>query len=126
MISLLFISFAAICNAIMDVCSFHWHDSVFNRFDRKWWDSSISWKNKYINSDVKQGRRKILDSHLNYPVQFTDAWHFFKMLMLIFIALAIITYEKPEDYLVVIDFILIGFIWNLTFSVYYKKILRKK
>jgi hypothetical protein len=86
MLSIVFFIFAAICNAIMDVSSFHYSKSIFrsNKANfRYWWDGEISWLNKYIDRDFLEGRIKwnIFGIKINKPVQITDAFHFFKMFM---------------------------------------------
>jgi len=71
--SLVLVMLAAICNAIMDVTQFHFYKSIFNKepFSVSWLNGDISWRNKYKNGSVSQGRN-------NIPVWFTDAFHFFK------------------------------------------------
>jgi len=129
MVSFIFIILASICNAIMDTCNHHFHISIFNHSKLKaiWWNGEISWKNKYIGGDPIYGRTKI-------PVQLTDAFHFFKMLMIIFICLSIITFDKCKIiincnyniYNFLIILIVYGFFWNTIFSLFYKYILIKK
>lgn len=116
--SFLLVSIAAICNAIMDVTQFHYHKSIFNRdgISESFWNGAISWRNKYINGDFKQGRN-------NIPVWFTDAFHFFKSSMIVCLCLAIITHETIVNFW--IDFIILGTLWNLFFRMFYKHILRK-
>jgi len=147
MISVLFIVLASICNAVMDVCSHHFTKSIFTTSKKKifgvnkhewwrWWNASYSWRNKYVNDDPDYGRRKLGNTELNYPVQLTDAWHFFKTLMIVFIVLAIVFYTghfyaKYRDLGLSPQLALIGEIifygasWNVFFSLFYKKILRK-
>lgn len=142
MISLIFFALAAICNAVMDVVSFHYDESVFwkpwgNRKDNlwnQWWNANFSWKNKYILGDTHLGRKKLFWK-INYPVQLTDAWHFFKMMMIIFIALSAVTFEKhymPLFYAVSNPLFIIllmcgyGLAWNLTFNLFYNHLLIRK
>jgi hypothetical protein len=133
MLSIILLLLASICNSIMDKSQFHYYRSVFKslNLNQSWWDGNISWKNKYIDQDVKKGRRKILNSHINYPVQLTDAFHFFKMLMIIFLCCSIITFN-PCDVFVnceinFINFSIIllfyGIVWNVTFSLFFNHIL---
>ena len=120
--SILFIALASICNAIMNKGLFHFHKSIFPQ-GVIWWNSQISWRNKYINSDTKQGRRKILNTNINYPVQLTDSFHFFKMLLIVFICLSIVTYKPIINML--LDVLIYGTVWNITFSLFFDKILAK-
>lgn len=129
MISLIFIMLAAKYNAVMDTCNHHYHRSIFDNkgFKRYFWDGTISWKNKYIMGNPALGRKFI-------PVQFTDAFHFFKMLMIVAICASIITFDA-ENLLLISDnkyfnftiaLIIYGTVWNTTFSLFYNYILIKR
>ncbi len=122
MISFCLIILAAISNAIMDVISFHFGTSVFSKLNAQFWNPELSWKNKYVNNDPLQGRRKLIFG-INTLVQLSDSWHFFKASMLIFIIAAIAFYTPVVKYY---DFLLIGTLYNITFSFFYNTILRKK
>ena len=130
MISLLLVALAAACNAVMDVLSFHYKQSIFTKSNPQWWNPAISWKNKYV-SDTYSGvnisiRRKLYFGSLfmiNYPVFLTDAWHFFKSLMIVLLGFAIVLYNPVIN--VFVDIILVGLAWNLTFNVLYDKVFRK-
>ncbi len=115
--SLVLVMLAAICNAVMDVTQFHFYRSIFNKepFSVSWWNGDISWRNKYKNGDIKQGRT-------NIPVWFTDAFHFFKSLMILLLTLAVISYETMFNPL--IDLFMLGLAWNTFFSLFYKHILK--
>ena len=55
---LLFISIAAIFNAIMDTLWTHYPISVFKNLDPKWWNPNQSWiyvKNWLDGSDLTRG-----------------------------------------------------------------------
>lgn len=121
MISLIFLSLSAICNAIMDTVSFHYEKSIFYKLsNHKWWNPKISWNNKY-NQDST--RKKWLWGLINKPVQVTDAFHFFKMLMIMFIVIAIVTYKGMNLwYYLPLSYIA----WNGTFVLFYKYLLKKK
>lgn len=130
-ISLLFIILAAICNAVMDTSVHHYSSSKLSKLNPLWWDGSISWRNKYINGDSKLGRVKWFFG-LNKPVQITDAFHFFKTLMIIFICFSIVTFDNTfiliGDNINLINSLLLvlvyGTLWNVFFSLFYNKILR--
>jgi hypothetical protein len=131
MISLLFFCLAAICNAVMDACVHYGEDTIFIKWglNTNFWDGEWSWRNKYIGFDPKNGRRKIKGTSINIPVQFTDSWHLFKMFMIIFICLSIVFFESTPGcnwlwYLLM--FIVYGIAWNLTFNLFYNKLLIKK
>ena len=123
-LNILFIALASICNSVMDTLDHHQSDSIFSKFKNPlWWNFNQGWRNKYIDRDPKKGRVKLFWK-INKPVQITDAWHFFKMLMIIFIcSAASLSYDKPS-YLICL--IVLGLVWNNVFSLFYKRILIKK
>lgn len=125
MISCIFIILAAICNAVMDTCQHHYEQSIFTKYNQQFWDAKVSWKNKYVDWDNGDKRRvKILGGRFNLPVSFTDSWHLFKRLMLIFIALAVVTIYKNTFFL--FDLALVLVFWNATFHLFYHTLLIKK
>ena len=89
-LSLIFIILASISNAIMDTVLYHHDRSIFKDYKTGFWSDTyfVSWKNKYVDGDPKKGRVKWFWI-INKPVQLTDAFHFFKMLMIIFICLGL-------------------------------------
>lgn len=128
--SLIFLILASICNAVMDKSVHHYNSSIFSRFkNQKWWNGEISWKNKYVDGDYSKGRVKWFFD-LNKPVQLTDAFHFFKMWMVLFISLSIITFNKClvlincryEWYNFLILLSIYGTVWNVTFSLFYNRV----
>jgi len=90
-VSLLFFALAAICNSMMDTLQFHWYKFRWNNnVNDKWWNPSISWKNKYIDNDPsKELKFKFPFGGLS---NFLDAWHFFKMTSIFFMVFAILTF----------------------------------
>lgn len=132
MISLIFWCLAAICNAIMDVCSHHFEQSIFKYSNRYFWQTEISWRSKYVAGYPEAGRRKIKfwKWKFNYPVQLTDSFHLFKSLMIVFICLSIAfadgIYSNPKWYSYIVIVLVFGTFWNLTFNLFYNHILIKK
>ena len=130
MISLLLVALAAACNAVMDVLSFRYKQSIFTKYNPQWWNPAISWKNKYI-SDTYSGvniniRKKLFIGNLfmiDYPIFLTDAWHLFKSLMIVLLGFAIVLYVPVVN--IFVDILLIGLAWNLIFNVLYDKVFRK-
>lgn len=124
--SLIFIMLAAICNAIMDTITYHWYSSMFcGNVNRIWWDPEISWRNKYNQGQVYNGLRK----WWIFDVPCTDAWHTFKNLMIVLIVLSIVTFDCKiirfwYEYIIMI--IAYGLMWNLTFNLFYNKLLKSK
>lgn len=142
-INFILICFAAFCNAIMDKTTHHFDDSIFstikNKKIRQWFNTSESWKNKYIDKDVKKGRVKwvFFGFVFNKPVQLTDSWHFFKMLMVFSVCFLPVSYYVYIDgnhiffgmnpmFNMVVYWILLGISWNLVFGLFYNKLLVKK
>ena len=137
MISILLAGF---CNAIMDTVDHHFLQSVFSLIrgqkKRLWWNEYQGWRNKYINRNQALGLRKmrILGMYFNYPVQLTDAWHFFKTIMLVLCALGIsegILYYTLLPLVVWYWYVsgcLIAFCtaWVLGFNFGYNKVLLRK
>jgi len=141
---IIFFLLAAMCNAVMDTTNHHYHKSIFNnkKLDNWFWNGEISWRNKYNNRNPYYGFKKLFNfetSHLkfkpliwlvrklnniNYPVQFTDAFHFFKSLMIIFLCLSASCNFKGWYFIIV--FCVNGLLWNGTFNIFYNHILIKK
>ena len=134
MISVILIALAAICNACMDTCEFHYDNSVLTKFSNRWYfDASISWKNKYIDRIVENGMRKWFFKFLNIPVFVTDFWHLCKSLCVTLICASCVLYTPflgtyiTKIILVqqMIDFAVLGTTWNLMFNLFYNKLLLK-
>ena len=87
---LFFIFFSGCSDGIMDTLQFHFSISRFSKFNHVFWNPAISWKNKYINKDPKNGRRWI-------PVIFTDAWHLFKALRTTFLVLGVVFFTNQDE-----------------------------
>lgn len=100
----------------MDKLSFHFHKSVFNGLDPKFWDPSVSWKHAKIIPFTK------------YKV---DAWHLFKSGMVIFICSSLISaFHSCELHAFkilpsVICITILGYIWNATFNLFFNHLLAK-
>jgi hypothetical protein len=130
------------CNAVMDTVDQHFWDSIFDRIKSKsrrlWWNEDKGWLNKYRWRNPALGRVKwgFLGVPFNKPVQFCDAWHFFKMFMEVFDILALCTAIASTQRLIahgyfittvtlVILFVWIGAARNFGFSLFYNRILPK-
>lgn len=125
MISIILLILASVCNSVMDTLGHHHSTSVFKKYKTGFWADAylVSWKNKYFNGDKLQGRKRFLGFVI--PVQFTDAWHFFKSMMIILLILSIVLYT-PLVFYIWIDFIAYGIIWILFFNLFYNYLLRRK
>ncbi len=151
MASIVYLILAAFCNAVMDVTLFHYHKSIFMGMNGKWWDGSRSWENKYVDYYL-YGKKRKKKWGIVVPVQLTDAFHYFKMWMIIFMVLAVTNYTgivvpfldlpecsagniwcklytyllRPDVYTKIMDILILGLIWNSTFTLFYDTILIKK
>lgn len=106
MISSVFIILAAICNAVMDrIENENFFKSVFSNKNETFWYKRESWK----------FAKKVF----GYKI---DAWHLFKSAMIVSLCLSIVFYIPIFG---IIDFVLFGALWNLTFNVFYNRILNK-
>lgn len=136
---------AAMCAAIMDTVKDHFKYSIFDLIkEEKWrlWFNSDgkSWKNKYIDRQEGKGLIKwyIFGIKFNKPVQVTDAWHYFKMIMIFMLCLIpalhlgnvhFINYFGVEHkfWNIMTHWVLLGTTWNLTFNIiFYNWLLLKK
>lgn len=107
MITILLILLASVMNAIMDrLENESYFTSIFKDWNQKFWYKRESWK-----------YAKVV---FNYRI---DGWHLVKSAMIVFIALAIVFYEKLFNH--VADFVLIGIVWNTTFEFMYATALKK-
>jgi len=103
---------AGIAKAIKDMCAEgHWK--------KQWWNKNLSWPLKWKNGDPKQGERFPLSSTL--LVGFTDGWHLFQMLEIIFVFTAMSLLNYPWWILALGGL----FIYLVSFTLVYR-ILKKK
>lgn len=126
----LFVLLACIMNAGMDSLRHSFSLSFAKNWDKNFWDPVTSWKNKYINNNPAEGRKKIFlrfkgkQIGIVIPAAFTDGWHLLKMFMLgfLFIAMSLnVTDRLLHDFYL---FFCYQLIWNGLFNpIYYK--LRK-
>jgi hypothetical protein len=123
---------SGVCDAVMDTCSDHFSISIFKKMNPNIWNKNISWVNKYINDNPANGFKKInfFGIEFNYPVQLTDAWHFFKMIKELLIIMAILVAVSINiDYsglFIFGYFITLSSLRNVCFNLFYNKILLKK
>ncbi len=119
MITLIAIILAAVCNAVMDTTTHHYGNSIFRRFPINYWNPERSWQNKY-HEETWELRFKF---PFAWIANFLDAWHLFKMLMLIFIFIAIMFYKPTLAWYWEAAIFYVA--WNGTFELFYQKIFIK-
>jgi len=135
LIPLFFYCLSGICDAVIDTLQFHYSKSIFTDYNEQWWNPAISWTNKYVDHDVNKGLKKITILGfitIDYPVQLTDAFHFFKMWREVFNTAAITSalcvgtnFTSLKWYIVLIFFCLVGEARNKVFNLFFNKILIK-
>lgn len=109
-----FFCLVAICKAVADTLADHFDTSVFKKLNRKFWDKSTS------------SEAAIKIPFTKYKV---DAWHITNSIAIVFILFAIKFYKPlfPNRFFFsVIEGIIYGTLWNLSFDLFYNKILRRK
>lgn len=108
-ISYVFMFIAAFFNACMDITEddVHFNKSIFKNLSPTFFCKSVSWK--YAKAIFK------------YRLDF---WHLCKSAMIICLVEAIVVFRIHHQWWV--HFTTFGIIWNVTFSLFYHKILRSK
>lgn len=122
---LIYLFLAGVCNGLMDIVKDKFDESVFKNFNRKFWDGKTSDRNKYVLGDSTRGRKKFFFNLIPIPVVFTDAWHFFKGFMTLFIVLAIKTQVNITNN-DMFDFLIIWMVYKWGFNLVYKIISPKR
>jgi hypothetical protein len=124
-ISLLFILIAGVAKGSMDELTFHYRKSIFAKFNPKWWNPGLSWRNKYVHTDdmitTLKPRFFGSTSFLSFT---TDAWHFFQFIYLTMIGLSIVFYVPITQWWYV-DFIILRFALWIGFILIYKDYTKK-
>lgn len=128
-VSLFLFALAAALNAVMDTLAHHHPISIFKKYTSGYFAdaTTTSWKNKYVNWDGGDRRRRKWILGLNKPLFLCDAWHASKSLMVTFIcasiALALYAgnrYDHSIGWLAIAAVICVyGTLWNITFSLFY-------
>jgi hypothetical protein len=126
--------FAAQANAAMDTVVHHFSKSTFKlKNDDQWYDASISWRNKYVNGNPADGKKRVRYYGIYFwqPDVFSDAWHFFKFRMLVHFWLGVIgvlfvgIFLPKQTTIYIISSLLVPtamcVIWLFTFNYWYNK-----
>lgn len=124
MLTLFLIFCAAIFNAVMDVITYKFDESIFSKVVRlKWYfDPRISWRNKYKNGDPTQGPAFPFSTSILCAI--TDLWHLAKNIMLVLLYIAITCYTNIFN--PVLDIILYYIVFGTTFEVFWSSLFRVK
>lgn len=126
---ILLLAASGISKAVKDTLSDHYSTSIFNRFDPKFWDKSVSSVNKYkdqLNDDLSP---KFIGS-TTFLVWTTDAWHLFDTIQSTCWQIALSLYIMDNNALPIwyIPIIVscIKLCVSLPFELFYSKILIRK
>ena len=124
MITIIFITLAAIFNAMMDTVSFHYQESIFMNYPklRQFLDANFSWQNKYKNRDYKQGKKFF--GSTTFLVFLTDGWHLFKSLMLLCFCAAIVYYKPLIN--PVVDIFILHTWFGIVFEFFFAYVLKQR
>ncbi len=132
MISIILIAISGMCFAVADSLGVLFYDSIFYRIicwksqhREQWWNSSISWKNKYRNGLVYRGRKSFRLFSVKFPIPslFFSAFDLFNTIHIITMLLSISLYTTIVSPFYV-DFIILLLIWNSSF-IFFKSIFVK-
>jgi hypothetical protein len=122
-------------SAIMDKICFHWNKSIFNiekpttrlhHFILYFFADhyNVGWKNKY-NEDGSRKKISFFKIGINIPVQFCDAWHFFKSIKIISLIMCGFFIVNTNVLAVLLSLLIIGIVYNCTFNISFKYIFSK-
>lgn len=132
-VSILFFVLAATANALMDTIQFHWYKFRWKeRVNEQFWNPAISWRRKYLYSDVEFGLK--YKGVLGWINNFTDMWHILKMIMIICLALSEILFPYSFNICIfennfwngALWLIIYGIAWNVPFNYCYNDLFVKK
>lgn len=131
-LSLFFFILAAVCNALMDKIQFHWYKFRWkDKLNPQYWNPALSWKNKYIDNNPQKGLK--YKGAFGFLANFLDAWHLFKMIMIISFALSAICFPVAFKFCVFNSYwlngalwlIVLGVAWNIPFNYCFHKVFNK-
>lgn len=109
LLTIIFIMLAAFFKAVADTVADHFDISVFKWKDRRFWDKSVSWKYARM---LKRTKYKV------------DAWHIAGSGMIVSFCLAILFHRPVIEWYYELP--AMGVVFNLTFNIFYNKLLLKK
>lgn len=108
----------AIFEACMDKLLFHYHESIFTKLNPLFWNSEISWKNKY-KEDLKTPK---FFGSTTFFVSLTDGWHLMKWLFNISFSVALIFAFSIKWYWIIV----LLFIRRIVFEITFRLLKRKR
>lgn len=132
-LSIFFFILAAVCNSLMDKILFHWYKFRWkDKLNPQYWNPAISWKNKYIDGNPQKALK--YKGLLGFLANFLDAWHLFKMIMIISFSLSVICFPIAFKFCIFKNYwlngllwlIVLGAAWNIPFNYCFHKVFNKQ
>lgn len=108
-LSFILFAIAASFNAVMDTLKFHFESSIFSKKNPRWWNPNESCN--YVK-------------FLPFTKYRPDAWHLSKSMMIVIMCLSVVFYKPAFGML--IDFLILGCVWNGVFNILYNHVLKMK
>jgi hypothetical protein len=108
-IPIILIVLAAFFKAVADTLTHHFDTSVFNWWDRRFWDASVSWRYAH---------------YLKWTKYRLDGWHLANSGMIICFCLAVVLHTSVLSWYW--EVLIAGSVFNLSFNLFYNRILRRK
>lgn len=135
----LFLSLAAIANAVMDRLADkpHFDSSIFSKLNPNFWSKEVSWRNKYKDidgdgeGDIAGGFR--FRAPFTILNNFLDSWHIFQGLWGSFMILATVYFDKclfyidcdPKWYGYIILFAVFSTLYISVFNIFYNHVFKR-
>lgn len=98
---------AGFFKAVADTLQHHFDSSIFKTGERKFWDPIISWK---------------YAGYLKFTRYRLDGWHLANSGMIIAFCVAVVCYQSTWSWY--IELLAAGLLFNLSFNLFYNRILR--
>jgi hypothetical protein len=128
MISIIYILIiiSAIAKAAMDKINFHFNDSIFANRNKYFWNTQLSWPNKWKNGFKELDEKFPFSSTI--LVFLTDGWHLMQFIFLnsLFTAFFLISLHDFSYYEAIIHLILLRALFSVTFELFFKYIFSNK
>jgi hypothetical protein len=106
-LTILLIALAGMFKAVADTLADHFDTSIFRKKDRRFWDKSVSWQ---------------FAPTIKFTKYHVDAWHIAGSLMIVCFLLAMEFHVRHFYWWA--EVIGAGVLFNLSFNLFYNKILR--
>jgi hypothetical protein len=121
----IFVIVSAVAKAAMDKINFHFDESIFVSWKRKFWDSEYSWQNKWKEGFAELGERFPFSSTI--LVFLTDGWHLMQFIFLnsLFVAFFLIALQDFTTREAIVHLIILRALFGVFFELFFKYIFSK-